>query len=161
MKASDTNARQTSIRELVGSGDRIGLLTLPFLLIGIVLNFLYPPFFSVGGPPPILRAISWVALVVGLVIWAWSVMLILTKVPKRELIISGPFALMRHPLYTGVALFVVPWAGFLLDTWLGAVIGAVIYVGARLYAPDEERALAEDFGDAWDEYRASIRLPWL
>ena len=35
---------------LVGSGDRIALLTLPFLLVGLLLNLAYPSWFEVGGP---------------------------------------------------------------------------------------------------------------
>jgi hypothetical protein len=38
---------------------------------------------------------------------------------------------MKHPLYTAVALLVVPWLGFLLDTWLGAVIGEGLYLASR------------------------------
>jgi protein-S-isoprenylcysteine O-methyltransferase Ste14 len=47
----------------------------------------------------------------------------LRKVPRRELITNGPYAIVKHPLYTGVALLVLPWIGFISNTWLGAVIG--------------------------------------
>lgn len=149
------------LKQLVGSGDNIGLLVAPFLVIGLVLNIAYPAWFAVGGPPDLLAVISIVALIPGVTIWLWSVYLIITKVPKGELITGGPYALVKHPLYTAVALLVLPWAGFLLNTWLGALIGAVIYLGSRLYAPREEVALAEAFGPAWDAYGASVKLPWL
>ena len=87
--------------------------------------------------------------------------LILTKVPKNELITSGPYALVKHPLYTGVALLVLPWIGFLLNTWLGVVIGLVLYTGSRLFAPKEEAALSKAFGAAWDEYCSKVKIPWL
>jgi protein-S-isoprenylcysteine O-methyltransferase Ste14 len=149
------------LKVLVGSGDRIGLLTLPFLVVGLVANVLWPSVFSVGGPPVALTLLSIIVLVPGVTIWIWSVALILAKVPKKELITSGPFALVKHPLYTGVALLVLPWAGFLLNTWLGALIGIVIYVGSRAFAPAEEMALSKTFGAAWDRYRQSVRMPWL
>ncbi len=88
-------------------------------------------------------------------------MLILTKVPRGELITTGPFALVKHPLYTGVSLLVLPWLGFLLDTWLGAALGIVMYVAARVYAPREEAVLATTFGADWEAYRASVRFPRL
>jgi protein-S-isoprenylcysteine O-methyltransferase Ste14 len=149
------------LKELVGSGDRIALLTLPFLMIGLILNIANPTLFSVGGPSPALRAISIVILIPGLVIWIWSAVLILTKVPRKELITNGPYALVKHPLYTGVALLVLPWLGFLLDTWLGLAIGVVLYVGSRMYAPEEEAALSRTFGPAWDDYRSTVMVPWL
>ena len=156
-----TPAERVSLKVLVGSGDRIGSLVLPFLVVGVVLNVLWPSVFSVGGPSDVLRAVSIVMLVPGVIIWIWSVVLILVKVPKNELITTGPFVLVKHPLYTGVAFLVLPWLGFLLDTWLGVVIGIVLYVGSRMYAPEEERALAKEFGQEWDEYSRHVKMPWL
>jgi protein-S-isoprenylcysteine O-methyltransferase Ste14 len=149
------------LKRLVGSGDKIGLLLLPFLVGGLILNVAFPEFFAVGGPPAWLAAISAVVLVFGGVIWLWSVYLILTRVPRGELITSGPYRLMKHPLYTGVALLVLPWAGFLLNTWLGVVLGIVLYVGDRLYAPEEEAGLAATFGRRWEAYSRSVLLPWI
>jgi protein-S-isoprenylcysteine O-methyltransferase Ste14 len=149
------------LRELVGSGDKIGLVTLPFLMIGLILSIANPSLFRVGGPSSALRVISIVILIPGLTIWVWSVALILTKAARKELITTGPYALVKHPLYTGVALLVLPWIGFLLDTWLGLVIGVVLYVGSRMFAPDEEAALSRTFGTAWDDYRQTVKVPWL
>jgi protein-S-isoprenylcysteine O-methyltransferase Ste14 len=150
-----------SLKVLVGSGDRIGLFTLPFVVVGVILNVAYPSLFSVGGPPTVLRVISIVALIAGVTVWAWSVALILTRVPRGELITSGPYAVVKHPIYDGVAFLVVPWIGFLFNTWLGALIGVVLYIGSRLFAPAEEAALAGTFGASWDEYCSTVKLPWL
>ena len=153
--------RRAALALLVGSGDKIGLFTLPFLVAGLVLNIAFPAAFDVGGPPPVLRAVSLVVLLIGVVIWAWSVVLILTKVPRGELITSGPFAWVKHPLYTSVALLVLPFAGFLLNTWVGVLVGIALYLGSRRYAPEEEAGLARDFGPAWDRYCDAVRVPWL
>jgi protein-S-isoprenylcysteine O-methyltransferase Ste14 len=159
--APPTRPARTTLRELVGSGDRIGLLTLPLLVVGVALNVAYPSLFTVGGPPPALRWLSVAMLVPGVIIWGWSVFLILTKVPRGELMTSGPYALVKHPLYIGVAILVVPWVGFLLDTWVGVVIGVVVYSGSRLFSPLEEVELARSFGSAWEDYRRSVRIRWL
>ena len=152
---------KNNVRDLVGCGDRIALFMVPFVVAGLILNVAFPGAFDVGGPPPLLRAASIVVLVVGLVVWAWSVVLILARVPRGELITTGPFALVKHPLYTAVALLVLPWAGFLLDTWLGAALGAVMYLATRIFAPAEEAELAREFGAAWDEYARTVTIPWL
>lgn len=149
------------LRSLVGSGDRIGTLVAPFILVGLAANVLWPAVFSVGGPGEALRAASWVMLVPGVVIWLWSVVLILTRVPRGELITTGPYLLVKHPLYTGVALLVLPWAGFLLDSWLGAAIGIVLYSASRMYSPREEDTLAQAFGTEWKAYCDRVVLPWL
>ena len=148
------------LQRLVGSGDRIALFTLPFVIVGLLLAVASPSTVAVGESPA-LRAISIAVLIVGLTIWAWSVILILTNVPQGRLITRGPYAWMKHPLYTAVALLVLPWLGFLLGTWLGVVIGAVLYIASRIYAPAEEAKLARTFGEAWRRYDRSVRLQWL
>ncbi len=149
------------LKELIGSGDRIGLLVLPFLVVGLILNIMFPSLFSVGGPSATLKVISLLLLIPGVIIWIWSVVLILTKVSQKKLITDGPYSLMKHPIYTGVALLVLPWVGFLLNSWLGAALGIVLYIGSRLFAPEEEKILSKSFGIAWDEYSHKVKMPWL
>jgi protein-S-isoprenylcysteine O-methyltransferase Ste14 len=150
-----------NLKALVGSGDRIGKLILPFVVIGLILNIMFPAVFAVGGPSTALRVVSIIFLIGGVTVWLWSVILILTKVPKKELITSGPYSVVKHPLYTGVALFVLPWLGFLLNSWLGALIGVVMYIGVRLFAPAEEELLSKTFGADWEAYSHKVMLPWL
>ncbi|MFN8184920.1 MAG: isoprenylcysteine carboxylmethyltransferase family protein [Candidatus Nanopelagicales bacterium] len=149
------------LKVLVGSGDRIGLFMLPFVVVGVVLNVLFPAAFEVGGPPPALQMVSGVVLAVGLTVWAWTVVLILRHVPRGELITNGPYAVVKHPLYTGVALLVLPWIGFLVNTWLGLALGILLYIGSRRFAPAEEAELARAFGPRWEAYCASVAVPWL
>jgi protein-S-isoprenylcysteine O-methyltransferase Ste14 len=152
---------RTTFTTLVGSGDRIGLSTLPVLVVAVVLYVAWPSLFDVGGPPTALAAVSVAVLAAGIVIWAWSVTLILTHVPKGRLITRGPYAVVKHPLYTAVALLVLPWLGFLLDTWLGVPVGVVMYAASRIFAPAEERELSQHFGSAWTQYCAAVKIPWL
>jgi len=149
------------LKRLVGSGDRIGMLLLPFLVIGLALNLAFPRLFDVGGPSETLRVISIAVLGLGIVIWIWSAVLILTNVPRQRLITTGPYAFVKHPLYTGVAVLVLPWFGFLLNTWLGLALGIVLYIGDRLFAAEEEAVLAERFGPRWDAYSRQVLLPWV
>jgi protein-S-isoprenylcysteine O-methyltransferase Ste14 len=143
-----TLEKNLKLKVLVGSGDKIGLFVLPFLAVGLILNILFPSFFSAAGPPTVLRMISIILLIPGLTIWIWSVVLILKKAPKKELITNGPYSLVKHPIYIGVALLVLPWVGFL-------------YVGSRLFSSEEEDILLKAFGPAWEEYSQKVKLPWL
>jgi protein-S-isoprenylcysteine O-methyltransferase Ste14 len=149
------------LRTLVGSGDRIGSFLLPFLVAGVTINARDPQRFAVGGSSRIVRAGALVMFACGVLAWAWSAALILTKVPRGELITSGPYAIVKHPLYTSVALLVLPAAGLLRNTWLGTFIGVAMFAGSRRFAPDEEEALSTTFGAAWESYCRTVRLPWL
>ena len=146
---------------LIGSGDKIILFTLPFILIGMLFNIMSPSLFSVSGPTDTLSTISIIILILGLLNWLWCITLISTKVPKNKLITSGPYRVVRHPLYTGLALLVFPWLFFLFNSWLGVLIGLGIYIGSRVFAPKEEETLSNTFGGEWDKYCKKVLLPWL
>jgi protein-S-isoprenylcysteine O-methyltransferase Ste14 len=148
------------IRTLTGAGDLIIGTTLPFALVGIILNALNPDIFRMSaGLPGFI--IGCVFLVVGVPIWLASVVQILVRVPRGELITTGPFAFVLHPLYSSVALLVLPGIGFVLDTWVGLGIGMVLYGFSRLFAVKEERNLETAFPAEYRVYRAKVLLPWL
>lgn len=149
------------LKILVGNGRKIGLFTLPFLIAGLTLNLIFPDFFNVGGPSTFLTRVSIIVLIPGIIVWFWSVYLILTKIPRRELITNGPYSIVRHPLYTGVALLVIPWVGVLCNTWLGIFIGTIVYIGSRIYSPEEERILAKIYEESWDNYCRKVLIKWL
>jgi len=149
-----------NIRALVGSGDRIMSLTLPFAAAGIAANVAWPDVFALGAGKAGTIA-SVVLLVLGVPLWLSSVALVARNVPRGRLVTTGPFAVVLHPLYTSVALLVLPGLGLLLDSWCGAAIGGVLYVATRLFAGAEERALAERFPAEYPAYRARVLLPWL
>lgn len=148
------------IKVLVGSGDRVMGLWLPFAVVGIASNILWPAVFTMGfGTGGRIAGI--VLFVVGIPMWLTSVGQILAIVPKKKLITSGPYALMLHPLYTSVALLVIPGTGLLIDTWLGFALGAVLYVSSRIFSPREEKMLASIFGAEYEAYRDKVVFPWL
>jgi protein-S-isoprenylcysteine O-methyltransferase Ste14 len=148
------------LKVLVGSGDRIMSLTLPFIVIGIVANILWPRVFTLGlGPGGLIAGI--VVVVVGVPVWLSSVALVLINVPRKRLITTGPFAVILHPMYTVVALLVLPGVGLLLDTWVGAGIGIVLYGASRIYSPREDEILKRIFPAEYPAYRQRVLLPWL
>jgi len=149
------------LKTLMGSGDKIGIFAIPYLVPILFLNIIFPEIFSVGGPSKLLKTISLIILISGIITWAWSVYLILTKVPKKELITTGPYVIVKHPLYTAVSFLVLPWAGFLLNSWLGLFIGIIVYVGSRKFAPEEEKYLSKAYGASWNDYLKKVKLPWV
>jgi len=149
------------LEALVGSGRKIGLFTLPFLIVGTLLNLLFPVFFMVNDTSGLLFWGSLLFLIIGFINWIWTVVLIVTKIPRKQLITTGPYAIVKHPLYVGVALLILPWAGFMLNTWLGVVLGIVVYIGSRIFSPKEEQLLSKIFEIEWENYSKIVMLPWL
>lgn len=73
----------------------------------------------------------------------------------QRLVTSGPYAVVRHPMYLGLAVAAV--GGLLLyRTWTClAYVAALPVLVVR--ARREDEALAEDFGHAWVTYRDGVR----
>jgi protein-S-isoprenylcysteine O-methyltransferase Ste14 len=148
------------LKVLVGEGRHIMSLALPFAALGIAANILRPGWFTLGfGTGGMVAGI--ILLAIGVPTWLSSVALILIRVPQKKLITTGPYAIVMHPLTTSVALLVVPGLGLLFDSWVGAGIGAVLYVSARLFSPREEVILQKVFPKEYPAYRKKVLLPWL
>jgi protein-S-isoprenylcysteine O-methyltransferase Ste14 len=99
-------------------------------------------------------------LATGLTVWAraalgtmWSS----SPVAKEGHVLrtDGPYAVTRHPIYTGIL-------GMLLATAIALGFGAWLYVVAlvivffELRIRDEEQLLNEAFPDAYEEYRRRV-----
>jgi protein-S-isoprenylcysteine O-methyltransferase Ste14 len=80
----------------------------------------------------------------------------MSKKDEPELVTSGPYRLVRHPIYFGFLLAGVGTAVSLSWTWLIAV--ALVGVYFVYSATVEERNLTEQFPVAYPEYRRSTKM---
>lgn len=80
----------------------------------------------------------------------------------HELIESGPYALVRHPIYTGLILMVL---GTAID--YGRIVGFALCLtlcgGLWWKARQEERIMSSHFPDAYADYKRHVRaiVPFL
>jgi protein-S-isoprenylcysteine O-methyltransferase Ste14 len=75
---------------------------------------------------------------------------------EPELVTSGPYHMVRHPIYSGILVAGFGTAVALGWMWLTAVVLAGIYF---LYsATVEERYLAEQFPDEYPVYKRSTKM---
>ena len=73
-----------------------------------------------------------------------------------DLITRGPYALVRHPIYSGILLMMVGTAiGLIAAWWLVAAAAAVYFIYS---ARAEERYMCERFPDAYPTYRARTKM---
>jgi protein-S-isoprenylcysteine O-methyltransferase Ste14 len=80
----------------------------------------------------------------------------MTRKEEPELVTSGPYRLVRHPIYSGILLAGIGTAVSLSWFWLIAVgVAAAYFVYS---ATVEERYLSEQFPDAYPAYRRSTKM---
>jgi protein-S-isoprenylcysteine O-methyltransferase Ste14 len=98
-----------------------------------------------------------VLLGIGIAIWArehlgrnWSVRV--TVKEGHELIRTGPYARIRHPIYTGILLATLANA-FAIGRVHALVGFGILFVGFWFKSRKEERWMGQEFGERYAEYR--------
>jgi len=92
-------------------------------------------------------------------IWSWGI----TRKEDHHIVDTGPYALVRHPIYTG--LIVAGVATAVLEARPTSLVGFVLFVlGLWIKARNEERFLAAELGEqTYRDYarRTGMLLPGL
>ncbi len=112
---------------------------------------------------PVLGAIGAVVFAAGLALAVWARIHLgrnwgmpMTEKAEPELITSGPYRIVRHPIYLGLLLGVVgtALATNLIGLIIAAVLGGYFYYSASV----EERNLTATFPAAYPAYRAATKM---
>ena len=75
----------------------------------------------------------------------------------HELVAHGPYAIVRHPMYTGLLVLGIG-LGVAYDSALTLGLALVFVVPLVLHALIEEQLFARHFGSTWDAYRANVPM---
>jgi protein-S-isoprenylcysteine O-methyltransferase Ste14 len=117
-----------------------------------------------------LRWVGLVLIVAGVAFALWAIVTLgrhYDLVPEvhqdHELVRAGPYRLVRHPIYTGLAIH---FAGACLATGNLLLIAGTLFVTFPAFyvrARAEERLLRDRFGAAYDDYarRVGMLVPLL
>ena len=146
---------------------RLSVLATTFALLfwhRLAIGFLGRPFVP---DFPALDYTGFVATLAGLGIatWArihlgrnWSDKVVIQA--GHQLIRTGPYARLRHPIYSGVLLGVLGSA-LVLGEWRGVIAFALLLTNYAIKARKEDRILAGSFGEEFHEHmlRAGFLLP--
>lgn len=136
-----------------------------FVLIAVV--FLCPR--THPGLPAWSATLAGVATVGGALLLVAGVFLLATGVfrlgvnltplpyPKTQstLVRSGPYGVVRHPIYAGLILLAYGWA-FLVRGWLTLVYATTLFIFFEVKSAREERWLIEKFPE-YLEYQRRVR----
>jgi protein-S-isoprenylcysteine O-methyltransferase Ste14 len=140
-----------------------GLRILIIILVVFLLRLKHLNFGGAVTQDPLRQSVGLAIFVLGLglAIWAriyigrdWGMPMSVKTDP--ELVTTGPYRTIRHPIYTGIILAMIGTAIALTWYWFvvaGATSGYFIYSAFM-----EERYLAERFPDAYPEYKRSTKM---
>ena len=112
---------------------------------------------------PWLQGIGLAIFVLGLALAVWARIYIgrnwgmpMSEKADPELVTTGPYSTIRHPIYSGIILAMVGTAVAVSLYWLIAValLGAYFLYSAVM----EERYMAEVFPDSYPRYKQSTKM---
>jgi protein-S-isoprenylcysteine O-methyltransferase Ste14 len=153
---------KTSVRRGLNSAGvlwRIAVLALAVILSqGVARGWIPRP-----APFPYgvrLAGVALTALGIGFSIWArmtlgsnWGMPMTLRE--KPELITGGPYAFVRHPIYTGI-IFAMLGTGLTVGAWWFFVL-LIAFGYFLISAHREEKDMLQNFPDAYPAYRARTK----
>jgi protein-S-isoprenylcysteine O-methyltransferase Ste14 len=144
------------------STGRVRLPGLSFLVVGFLLLHV----FKVSGAVvhnPVVQVIGTVLFLAGLGLAVWARLYLgrnwgmpMTQRAEPELVTSGPYTYVRHPIYSGILLAMIGTGLATNLVWLIAAAAIAIYF---LYsATVEERNLAATFPTSYPGYRTRTKM---
>ena len=140
----------------------IPLLT---VLAGVGLQYLWP----IGAPFELdAPARYWIggAIVVAAILGLglWSVVLMRRSgqsenpwKPTTQIIRDGPFRITRNPMYLQMVLACIGFAVALMNVWILILTPVCAWLLQRLAIAPEEAYLERKFGEAYLEYKRTVR----
>lgn len=136
------------------------ILLFVLLLAFLILYSIYPPFMNLIHVdfPIWLRWLGTLFAFIGVVLWIYSQAVLgkywspqLQVQNEHKIITSGPYRVIRHPIYTSMFIWVIGLAIFTANI-VFALIALLTIIGLILRVPKEEKMMIEQFGDEYKKY---------
>jgi protein-S-isoprenylcysteine O-methyltransferase Ste14 len=105
----------------------------------------------------------------GLLIACWSRYLLgknwslsVQKKENHELIKSGPYSILRHPIYTGILLIFIGNT-IIVGDYRGIIAVLIVFISFWFKLKKEEKWLIEIFGEDYHNYKKTTKaiIPYL
>ncbi len=130
-----------------------GLLLQTVLPIDLAGTFIWPGYFVLAAG-------------IMLDIWAMTTMKkartnILPHRAADNLVTSGPFALMRNPIYVGNSIATLGLGLAMQNGWLLIATPLAVIATHQLAVVREQIHLEEKFGQAWSDYAKQVKAWWV
>jgi protein-S-isoprenylcysteine O-methyltransferase Ste14 len=141
---------------IVGQGGKIILFMLPSLMAALWVHTYFPHIAELPRSLSFIKPVGYVLLAPGIILWALAVIQLLTGFSKGKLVTTGAYGVVRNPIYSSVALFILPAVALITLTWVYLVVAVVLYTGVMIFIGTEEKQLTRAFGKQYEDYLAQV-----
>jgi protein-S-isoprenylcysteine O-methyltransferase Ste14 len=140
-----------------GVGPRIFLSTIAYALVAVAATRAWPDACLLRWPPyAVFATVGCILLALGVPMWLTSAVSAMRAYNRDQLVTSGVFALVRHPIYSSAIVLNLPGIAFLTRSWPLFLMPLVAYGVFKLLIHREDEYLERRFGQAYLAYRARV-----
>lgn len=105
---------------------------------------------------PTVVTLAVILILIGLPMWLIGAITVMRAYNRDQLLTSGVFALVRHPMYAAWIVLILPGIAHLTASWPFLLMPLVGYVVFKALIHTEDEYLQNRFGQTYSNYRASV-----
>lgn len=139
-----------------GIGPRTFVPTLIYTIAAYAATSLWPDVFLLRSLPGVVRPIGILLTALGLLMWGFGGVTVMRAYNRDELVTSGVFALVRHPIYAAWITLVFPGLALLARSWPMFLTPFIAYAIFKSLIHREDEYLEKRFGPAYLAYRGRV-----
>jgi protein-S-isoprenylcysteine O-methyltransferase Ste14 len=145
-----------------GTGPKIMLPMFVTFAVTAWISYAYRPMFNYPMvPAEWTLALGALFLIIGVPFWLLATGMFLRAYFGGRLETRGPFAVMPNPIYGSWIALIIPGISLVLNWWPILLTSVVMYLAQRAFIKDEDKALREQFGGQYEEYRKKVLIKFL
>jgi len=142
---------------LFGCGPKLAILCLPYVILSLIVMYKYPEFLDLRFLDfTYAKVLGFIWSGMGVIYWIYSAIFFLKYFKPGTLIIQGPFALCRNPIYSSIIVFIIPSLALIFHSGLIFSISLVLYIGFKISIHGETNVMRRIFGEKYDKYEKSV-----
>ena len=140
-----------------GIGPKFSIATVLFGMLTGWLTYLFPNWFIISCVPYwILVVLGIVFLVLGVVAYVYSLSVFNRGYRNEQLVIDGPYLIVRHPIYAAWILLICPGTVLFFRSWIMLLVPLAAYISFKICIHKEDDYLKDKFGQPYSDYRSKV-----
>src|ERR1039457_6188814 len=116
----------------------------------------WPGVFRLRWLPDVVVTAGVVLTAAGVVMWLVGAVTVMRASNRDQLVPSGVFALVRHPIYAAWITLIFPGLALLTRSWPMLITPWIAYAIFRRLIHREDEYLEQRFGQAYRDYRCRV-----
>jgi len=139
-----------------GVGPKMTLTLVPFIVLLGTLNIIFSPAFQLPINQIWMIPIGIVLIIIGIIIFIKSEILLRKTYKASELLVTGFYGHVRHPMYGSFILFIIPGIVIVINSWILFFLPFIFYIIFRIFIKQEESYCLKKFGEKYTHYKKNV-----